>query len=146
MALRGNRYIPPVHTNTHIRTRRVCMCVCVYIVNICTHTHMHMYNIHICATDIPRTFSRPVSSFVTLPSLFSDFLSSASAIHFFPGQKCLPGGMAKAKNREESESFSRILNASNVIHGQLSSRAGKRYSLARKIFSCEKKSVFGDTY
>lgn len=123
-----------------------CMYVRTYIVNVCTYAYA-CANTHICATDIPRTFSRPVSSFVTLPSPFSDFLSSASAIRFFPGRgRYPPGGTARAKNREESESFSRILNASNVIHGQLSSRAGERYSLARKIFSCEKKSVFGDTY
>lgn len=113
--------------------------------NICTHTYAYT-NVHTYATDIPRMFSRPVSSFVTLPSPFSDFLSSASAIRFPGRRRYSPGGTARVKNREESESFPRILNASNVIHGQLSSRAGERYSLARKILSCEKKSVFGDTY
>lgn len=49
--------------------------------------------------------------------------------------------MKKKKQRKKSESFSRILNASNVIHGQLSSLVKKKYSFASKIFSCERKKV-----
>ena len=108
------------------------------------HIHIYTYtNTYSAYTERKRlrSFSRPVSSFVTLPSPFSDFLSSADNLFFRP-VKDRHGrhgeNEKKNKTKQKSESFSRILNASNVIHGQLSSLVRKRYSLASTRYSAVK--------
>lgn len=108
-----------IYTQTHIHTHTY-IYICIYMY---THTRVHilrMENEHL------RSFSRPVSSFVTLPSPFSDFLSSVKINLSSRSAKSRHGrtrgesGKKKNTEKKESESFSRILNASNVIHGQLS--------------------------
>jgi len=137
-----SRLCTQIHTYTYIRTRSMCMCVCVYIVNIYiyTHTHMHMYNIYIYATDIPRTFSRPVSSFVTLPSLFSDFLSSASAIHFFLARNICQEAWRKRKTERKAKAF-RVYLTPQMWYTANYPRAREKDILSRARYSAVKRKV-----
>lgn len=82
MALRGN--ISRLHTtyiyiytytHTHTHTHEY----------TCTHINTNTYSAYTERKRL-RSFSRPVSSFVTLPRLFSDFLSSANNLFFRPAK------------------------------------------------------------
>lgn len=127
LALRGN--ISRLHT-TYIYTH---ICINIYI-----HTHTNTYSAYTGRKRL-RSFLRPVSSFVTLPSPFSNFLSSANNL-FFCSAKGWHGrhGESEKKNREKKAKAFRVYLTPQMWYTANYPRLWRKSILSRARYSAVK--------